>query len=68
MPAMRNKADQLEDTAKDFWKQKKQQELDGSKNDRNEQERQKKVVSKCLDLLLDAFAQETESQFNKKIA
>ncbi|GIF67155.1 hypothetical protein Ais01nite_51900 [Asanoa ishikariensis] len=44
-----------------------QQELDGSKNDRNEQERQKKVVSKCLDLLLEAFAADTESQFDKKI-
>ncbi len=45
----------------------KQQELDGSKNDRNEQERQKKVIGKCLDLLLEVFAADTESEFDKKI-
>ncbi|GIF73106.1 hypothetical protein [Asanoa siamensis] len=46
----------------------KGQELEGSKNDRNEQERQKKVVAKCLDLLMDAFSADTESQFDKRIA
>jgi flagellar basal body-associated protein FliL len=44
-----------------------QQELDGSKNDRAEQERQKKVVAKCLDLLLDVFASTSQSQIEKRL-
>ncbi|HEV7711629.1 MAG TPA: hypothetical protein VGP16_25810 [Asanoa sp.] len=44
-----------------------EQELDGSKNDRAEQERQKKVVAKCLDLLLDVFASTSQSQVEKRL-
>jgi len=44
-----------------------QQELDGSKNDRDEQERQKQVVGKCLDQILEAFAATSESQLTSRL-
>ena len=44
-----------------------EQDLTGTKNDRDEQERQKQVIAKCLDLFAKAMASTTSAAFEKAI-
>ncbi|MFC7545558.1 hypothetical protein [Plantactinospora sp. GCM10030261] len=44
-----------------------EQDLTGTRNDRDEQQRQKEVISTCLEKLTEALASESQAEFDKNI-